>query len=640
MSLTIKTSIKPVNVDGWNGFKIVRPDGDTVRTIAVFANDAGEVRAAKTNRDVPDHELINLDIDETVDRQWLWPLLSGQVSSRVLDALNLAGSEEAASGEFAQAIAQHASRLTVDHRAIDILAKTGQPRLSLIAFYSGDDERGVNRRQQAGLYPIFADYFASRLQLKRTIDAHGQQRGGDAVGEGKSYTQQGSLADNLAKALSTASYTVSPAVLKRFSQAKHVPDDCDVASIMLFAHAVPTDWLPTGGEDFEAFAHIATAVVETFAEPLDYIPALIKGSGGKWNDLLGKIVKAAYPPPRKPKPKPGPTGDVPQPEGPAGIIIDVEPTAGTAVVVAPPEEIDPNYVPPPAPALAVRYSLRGMHDMILQYTDNVVIPMAAHRQESDAVYISNEFRREAELQAQRILLGGRTIAEIADISRRFHQEQYRILEGSPVLQQERMRFVAAAAGDGWPGLTREIQAPNGLWIVPLKTTGQLKDEGKKLNHCVGGYTAKAERCSSHIVSVRSLVDDVVTPLSTCEIGGISGPSGPFRSIQHYTTGNTTPSPAAQQALSWYLTSLEAGDIPVNWNDIKLFKDNEAKRADSIERFCKYDWRDPDMLFEATVPWFPVLPKSFRDITFEQLVDYEGMEAVSAIIPPDMVGLRR
>jgi hypothetical protein len=618
MSLIIKTSIKAVSVDGWNGFKIVRPDGTTVRTLAVFANEAGEVRASKSSKAVPDEQLLDLGIDEAEDGKWLWPLLHGRVDDNVLEALNLAGMDETAKADFADSVLTHASKLSVDHRAISILVKTANPRLSLIAFYSGEGDRPENRRQQAAIYPIFADYLASRLQLKMTIDR-----------------KDGSLAEKLASSLSTDAYTVTPAMLKRFAQAEGVPDGCDVASMMLFAHAVPADWLPKGGDDFESFAHIATAVVETFSDPLEYIPALIKGCGGKWNDLLNKIVKSAYPPPRKPKSDPS----VAQIEGPVAPSAAVAPGSAVAMVENP-ADIDPNYVPPPPRPLAVRYSLRGMHDMILQYTDNVVIPMAAHRQGSNEVYISPDLRDQAERQAQRILLGGRTIAEIADISRRFHQEQYRILEGSPILQKERMRYVAAASGEGWPGLTREVQAPNGLWIVPLKTTGQLKDEGKKLSHCVGGYTAQAERCSSHIVSVRSLDDNGAQSLSTCEIEGISGPSGPFKSRQHYTTGNTTPSPAAQQALGWYLTSLAAGEIPVHWNEIKIFKSNDAKKADSIERFCKYDWRDPDMLFEATVPWFPVLPKSFRDVDLEGLVDYEGMEDVSSIIPPDMVGLRR
>jgi hypothetical protein len=628
MSMMVKTSIKPVSAGGWTGFKIIRPDGNIVQTLALVVDADGAVRAIRTNRAMPDDQLVEIECDEADERSWIWPLLNGQVEHNVLAALNLSGMEETAIEAFAQSVEKQVQNLPIDHRAVAILAKSGRPQLSSIAFYSGDDERAANRRQQADIYPMFSDLLAARLNLKLTIDR-----------------KDGSLAEKLAAALSNDAYTISPAVLKRFSQAERVPDGCDVASIMMFAHSVPMDWLPKGGDDFAAFAHIATAVCETFENPAEYVPTLIKGCGGKWNDLLGKVVKAAYPPPRKPKPEPG-APQLESPANPQAVVDSAHPVhqGGNAIVPAAPE--DPNYIPPPPNALAIRYSLRGMQDMVRQFTDNIVIPMAAHRQASNEVFISPDLRHEAEVHAQRVLLTGRTLAEIADISRRFHQEQYRIMEGSPVLQAERKRFIAATNGEGWPGLTSEVQAPNGLWIVPLKTTGQLKDEGANMDHCVGGYTAKAERCSSHIVSIRSLTPDektgnlVARPLSTCEIGEISGPSGPFKQRQHYTTKNTTPSPAAQQALGWYLSAMEAGEIPVNWEQIKVFKESGGVKADAIERFCKYDWRDPDLLFEATVPWFPILPKSFRDFDLEGIVDMEGMQAVSETIPPDVLRLRR
>lgn len=619
MSLTVTASIKPVVMGQWSGFKVIRPDGDQLRTIAVVANDLGEVRFASGSKAMSDETLFDREVNENEARSWLWPLLQGRVDKNVLEALNLAGMEEAASAAFATAIASAAAKLSVDHRAVDILSRSGEPNVALLEFYSGEGEKADNRRQQAGLYPMFSDVLASRFQLKITIDR-----------------RDGSLADKLAKALSTDAYSITPAVLKRFSHAERVPEDCNVSSIMMLAQAVPPDWLPKGGEDFEAFCHIATAVGENLISPQEFIPSLTKSCGGKWAELLAKIVKAAYPPPRKPKPQPN---DVPRLEGPVTERPPIE-----AAPVAQGQElvpVDPNYVPPPPAALAVRYSLRGMKDMVLQFADNVIMPMAAHRQSSDEVFISPDLRRECERQAEKVLLSGRPIAEVADLARRFHQEQYKIMEGSPVLQNERKRYVAALSGGGWPGLTNEVQAPNGLYIVPLKTTQQLKDEGAKLNHCVGGYTAKAERCESHIVSVRRLVDDhKVESLSTCEIAGISGPSGPFTSRQHYTTGNTTPSPAAQQAIGWYLSGLESGDIPVNWNQIKLFKESDVKKADAIERYCKYDWRDPDLLFEATVPWYPLLSKNYRDLDLEGMVDHPEMEAISAVIPPDVLRMRR
>lgn len=607
MTMTIKAAIKPIAFGDWSGFRISRPDGDLVRSIAVVADGSGRLRAAKAIKDTSDEQLFDNEIGEQDKCAWLWPLLTGKLTGAVCDALNLAGLDGEELAGFEAAVASAVSRLHIDHEAASLLACSGEPKIAHLEFYSGDSDRAQNRRQQAQIYPIFADILASRVQLKMTIDR-----------------KDGSLADKLAKCLSTNEYTITPAILKRLMQATHMPEGCDLASVMMVSQAIPPDWLPKGGEEFEAFAHIATAIVENFDNPLDSIATLLKSCGGKWVDQLARIVNAAYPPPRKPKAE-----------------VTGAPSNETALAVIEPEPQD-EYVPPPPPALAVRYSMQGMKTMVRMFSDNVILPMAAHGQSANEVHIGGDLRAASELLAAKVLLAGRTIHEVADIARRFHQEQYRIIEGSPVLQEERKRYVASLEDGGWPGLTKEVQAPNGLWLVPLKTTPQLQDEGKKLNHCVGGYTAQAERCQSHIVSVRSLdlESNQVESLSTCEITGISGPSGPFNVRQHYTTGNTTPTTAAQQALNWYLAAMESGQVEVNWDLIKLYKETDIKKSDSIERYCQYNWRDPDLLFEATVPWFPAFSKGYKNLDLAGFVDMPDMVTVREIIPPDLMKMRR
>ena len=504
---------------------------------------------------------------------------------------------------------------SVDQEAVALLRSSAEPRLHLLQFYSGSDERAENRKRHGKIYPVFSDVMASGLRTKRVIDM-----------------KEGSLPEAVCKALSTSSHVVTPPYLKRFAQFKTFPEGCSRSAVVAFAVNVPPDWMPKNDADWVSFCQLATAVIDDLNPPADFLPAMIKATGGKWSDTVNKIMNAAYPPVSRNE-QGNPAGELIL-EGPAAAVAN---DGGQALEVVPLENRRPE------PFFGIRASLSDVRDMVSLFADNVVLPLSAFGHDSQNVFLSSEVRSAAELTAFRLLFTNRNLPDIADLGRRFNQEHHTIMEGNEALQQERKRFIAQQVDGDWPGLSSKRQAPNGLWIVPETSLNSLKRVSAELDHCVGrgSYDVSAERCDCHIVSIKYVdANGQLKCLSTIEFAGIKGPDGPFVSRQHRASKNDAPPEAAEAAASWYVGSLKSGQIETNWEQIKVFKDVDLRNTDSIERACKYDWREPEYVFAATVPWHPFLAKAFRSMTFEELVQSPEVTSVADNFAPDILRMHR
>lgn len=611
--------ISSVDVDGKRGVRLTTKEGTLIRTLAVVADEQGAVTAAECLDEIDDTTLIR---DHAVSDSgkyvpWIWSMLAGELDDNVLRQLNFRNQSEIPGlrERFAEAAGVRLSN--VDQAAVSLLRSSAEPRLHLLAFYSGADEKAENRKRHGNIYPVFSDVMASGLRTKRVIDM-----------------KEGSLPEAVCKALSTTAHSVTPPYLKRFAQFKSFPEGCSRSAVVAFAVNVPPDWMPKTEADWVSFCQLATAVIDDLNPPADLLPAMIKATGGKWSDVVTKIMNAAYPPVPREAERPAPEGGQLLLEAPAGAAPQ---GADQALGVVPLENRRPE------PFFGIRASLSDVRDMVSLFADNVVLPLAAFGHDSQNVFLSSEVRASAELTAFRLLFTNRNFQDIADLGRRFHQEHHTIMEGNEALQQERKRFIAQQVDGDWPGLSAKRQAPNGLWIVPETSLNSLKRVSAELDHCVGrgSYDVSAERCDCHIVSIK-YVDPAgqLKCLSTIEFAGIKGPNGPFVSKQHRSHKNGAPPEAAEAAASWYVGSLKSGQIETNWEQIKIFKDVDLRNTDSIERACKYDWREPEYVFAATVPWHPFLAKSFRGMTFEELLQSPEITSIADGFAPDILRMQR
>ena len=131
---------------------------------------------------------------------------------------------------------------------------------------------------------------------------------------------------------------------------------------------------------------------------------------------------------------------------------------------------------------------------------------------------------------------------------------------------------SAAHSDGksWPALTIDFNSSNGLVVQNLASVEQLKEESRRLSHCVGRlYVRKSRNGNCHLFSIRTT--DCSRSLSTIELSPIE--DGPDRLVladleirQHKAKNNRKPDKNAVAASQEWLAALRTGNHPA---DIKV-----------------------------------------------------------------------
>lgn len=325
---------------------------------------------------------------------------------------------------------------------------------------------------------------------------------------------------------------------------------------------------------------------------------LVRMSKGKWCEFIDKVTKAAYP-----------------------------------------LDTDPNRLDQHA---GIRNAMAEARAMVVSFQSAVVLPVAGYAQASSELFLSSTIRNVATESAYRILFSGRSAAEVADMSRRYGQERHAMLagEGGILAELRKGRIANDLAPDEWPALSARIQAPNGIWLVPLQSQREFQSEGKVMDHCVGKstqtYSARAKDCSIHIVSARAMKEDgSMQSLSTAEFEGITSGSPSLQTLQHHGMSNSTPPKDALDAMDWYVSMVEAGQVAVNWEEIRAYLDDRLVDMDELERDCDYDWRDRDQIDAALGPWIRFFTKPFRK-SFDEFVSTPEIRAIIVEFPPDFM----
>lgn len=407
------------------------------------------------------------------------------------------------------------------------------------------------------------------------------------------------LADTVLQTLGgLVNHEVTKPVLKRIAAARSLPDGCSLETVVRFMTLVPADWIPAAGGEWEAFCHAGHALLEDLDCGDDAVPALIKGCGGKWTEFCGRIVKKA----------------------------------GMA-------EGDELW--------GARRAMFNASEMIGCFADVGVLPMAAHASPSSTVTVTPEMMHAATKVSFAMLAAGRSASDLADLQRRWHQERAAILDGTRVMEMERVARVRGEIEEGgWPPLSSTVQAPNGLWLVPLTNPDELAREGAPgpdqngvdgLSHCVGGYASRAKSCDCHIVSVRQIDEDgKYSRVTTAEFNALRPDSDALGLKQNLARGNASAPPESKDAVNWYMASVANGLIKLNRAQISAFLDNELVPDDGVERICGYDWRDRDMLNAGVGPWGPFVSTAFRNQGLDAIMDGKEIASVSALVSPDIL----
>lgn len=563
-----------------NGYVIANVNNGVTNAVMVALDTEGRLSAASMSRQggIEDPGAQWIPLESRAAGQWAYSMLTGEPSTALLDMLDIPHVDRPSVSKklFEEAGARVAECLPgLDTAALAAMSKAPDKRLSTYEFYAAPGERGLFRRQAAGAYPVFADLFNANLSTKMAID------------------RKKPLTEILLPILSEmAERPVGNALLKRFAQAPALPEGMRLAPIIVFASYVQPDWFPKSPQEWQAFYHVAYALMEDLSVPPEGLPSLLAGSGGKWEQLVQRSVAKAY--------------------------VDENDPAWS----------DPNGY--------LRIAAFNARDTLESFTDMVVLPLLAHAQEANDVYLNAAIRKGAKEWGWKMLFEGRNLPDLLDISRRFHQERAGMLEMS-----ERYRNAQARSQikeGGWPGLTAPVQAPNGLWLVPLCTTEELKQEGSRMHHCVGGYTSQAKSCHSHIVSVRTIhADGSSESHSTCEFNGIKQAiPDKLNQRQHQAHYNHTPDAQYRDAINWYARQIESGRLKTNWDLIRAFLDDKLVTVDQVERLCGYDWRERENLDMAVRPWGNFVTKAYRTKGLDALMDSDEAAAIIGVMTPDFL----
>ncbi len=234
------------------------------------------------------------------------------------------------------------------------------------------------------------------------------------------------------------------------------------------------------------------------------------------------------------------------------------------------------------------------------------------------------------------------------------------------------------------------RAPNGLYLCPLFSKIQLKDEGRygianSIEHnewhgfgpkhptepnkwggrnedgsyglaiCCGGahHTGLASEGKAFYVSVREEGGGDGVPyrrLSLCRFS-MEKVNGRWEvanrdkfnrsmdsALEHRGFCNANPSEAALDAFEWFADGIRNGRIP---HDLDNFhKDVEAKAAaktgdgvaDRLTDMCGYDWRRTALIARGWRAWHPVVAKQFR-VPLERLARHPEVEALASLLSP-------
>lgn len=170
----------------------------------------------------------------------------------------------------------------------------------------------------------------------------------------------------------------------------------------------------------------------------------------------------------------------------------------------------------------------------------------------------------------------------------------------------------------FPVLAETYHASNGLIVRPLRNFDELREEGKRMNHCVGGYTSKARDARCHLFSIRS--PDEQVSHSTLELTGLDGEdpvtaAANIGIVQNRAVRNGQPSPEARAATEEFMRALKEGVIPIRFEEVRAWKRSRVQPAGTTrayrpettwESVLEHDWRNEQMRAALWTEWRTVM----------------------------------
>jgi hypothetical protein len=500
----------------------------------------------------------------------------------------------------------------IDTEALHALRASSSFSRSDFSFYARGDgsaasmERRQHRLQAAAAYPVLAASMARNLRTKLAIDAakplneelilaFGQTRGKEPV--------------------------FSKALLRRLHGLDWpVPVGVSPEWLAERIGEIPADWFPKTPEEWDAFLVVARGLGRTLPQRIGVsFGDLVKGCSGKWIDFRRRLAKSYF--------------DSRPPE-------DLDEEGRRAWLRSPPV--------PDESFEALHNAAVDLADMVEHFSRLVVLPAAGLSNPDSKPFLAETQRSAARHAAAELLFGGKNAAAMFEISRHYHTRVEHVLEqatghGAPAAIEFKQ-----VAQDGWAPLCNQVQAPNGVWIVPLTDPRELADEGRGfsatstrnddgtdgLAHCVGGYASSCRDSGHHILSFRLIEEGTTKRLSTIELDAIVEGDRKFKVCQHRGLRNGKAPDPAVQAWEWFQDAAWNDQITINYEGIRSYMVTQMKRRDDdVERACGYKWKEEGAFENALRAFDEWLGKGLRQISPSDFIALPEIARVSDDIMP-------
>jgi hypothetical protein len=170
----------------------------------------------------------------------------------------------------------------------------------------------------------------------------------------------------------------------------------------------------------------------------------------------------------------------------------------------------------------------------------------------------------------------------------------------------------------FPVLVETYITTNGLIVRPLRNFEELTEEGRRMRHCVGGYTTKARDARCHLFSIRTA--DETQSLCTLELTGMDGEDAVTAAanigvIQNRAHRNGAPNEEAKAATEEFLRALKGGQIPIRFDEVRAWKRQRVEdpgarrqvRAETTwESVLEHDWTNTQMREALWAEWRTVM----------------------------------
>ena len=188
------------------------------------------------------------------------------------------------------------------------------------------------------------------------------------------------------------------------------------------------------------------------------------------------------------------------------------------------------------------------------------------------------------------------------------------LQENPVYS--RGDILAAKYGvDAFPVLCEPFHASNGIMVRPLRNGAELREEGKRLDHCIGGYTSRARGLNCHLFTFRSERGEILSSMETGPLGGETArmAAANLRLVQHRGELNKRPSDAESEAREEFLTALRSGAHPIYFDEMQEWKQHVVASktghksiTTSWSSVLEFDWQNTQARTEIWSAWRDVV----------------------------------